>query len=426
MRNNTKDTDASGDLQNLESAQAISSVIGALDYPRAGMLVRLARLMLLIEHYRFWARVHFQMNGLTAVWGRVHRRLRLLFLASGNGKLDRALTNASRATEFQRNNTEMKGSSPRSSSRQELLWSLDELIYFRGRLHARGWAFSPGRTITAVSCKLPSGRCCDAGGYGIESRDIELEYGQEARNCRFAFAIDVPDNEMAGGITILFRSADGTRFEIKDPGRAIGADPLHRAAAKFWETVQAMTSGSVLEIGSRNRTGQVHRGLVPSSLQYTGFDIVAGKNVDVIGDAHFLSRYFPLKSFDVAFAYSVFEHLLMPWKVVVELNQVMKPGGMIMLTTHQAWPLHEEPWDFWRFSSHAWRGLFNRYTGFEILESVMGEQASIVPHILHSGVVGLDRDRCCLGSLVVARKTGDSNLLWDVDPGLLLDQPYPS
>jgi SAM-dependent methyltransferase len=420
-----KYTDPFGHLRNLEFNQTLRGVIGALAYPQAGMLVRFARFVLLIEHYWFWTRAHFRMGGLKAISERMRHRIKLSF-ASAEGKLDRGGSDAPPAGRLQENKPQRMHTAPSPSSRQELRWCLDEFIYFRGRVYAKGWAFCPEKPIVAVCCKLPSGRCCEADGYGLESRDVELAHGREARNCRFAFAVDVPENEMSGTITIVFLGPDGTRLEIKDPGRAINADPFHRAGARFWESLQGMTAGSVLEIGSRNRTGVVRKSLVPPSLQYTGFDIVPGQNVDVVGDAHFLSHYFPPNSFDVLFACSVFEHLLMPWKVVIELNRVMKSGGILMVTTHQTWPLHEEPWDFWRFSSHAWCGLFNRQTGFEVLESVMGEKASIVPHVLHPVVVGLDRQRCYLASLVVARKIGDTRLQWDVDPALLLDQEYPT
>jgi hypothetical protein len=34
-------------------------------------------------------------------------------------------------------------------------------------------------------------------------------------------------------------------------------------------------------------------------------------------------------------------------KVALEMNRIMKTGGLVMLATHQTWPLHEVPWDFW-------------------------------------------------------------------------------
>lgn len=47
----------------------------------------------------------------------------------------------------------------------------------------------------------------------------------------------------------------------------------------------------ILEIGARNVTGKTLRNLFPKA-NYTGFDYYPGENVDVIGDAHELSKYF--------------------------------------------------------------------------------------------------------------------------------------
>jgi len=47
------------------------------------------------------------------------------------------------------------------------------------------------------------------------------------------------------------------------------------------------------------------------------------------------------------------------------VNRALRPGGLTFHLTHQSWPLHEEPNDFWRFSDNAMRVLFGPETGFE-------------------------------------------------------------
>jgi SAM-dependent methyltransferase len=54
-----------------------------------------------------------------------------------------------------------------------------------------------------------------------------------------------------------------------------------------------------------------------------------GEGVDPVGDVHKLSQSFPLGHFDFVFSVSVFEHLLFPWKAVLEINKVLKTGGYI-------------------------------------------------------------------------------------------------
>jgi SAM-dependent methyltransferase len=154
-------------------------------------------------------------------------------------------------------------------------------------------------------------------------------------------------------------------------------------------------------------------------------DILSGDNVDVVGDAHTLSALFELKTFDAIFAISVFEHLLMPWKVALEMNRVMKTDGLAMIATHQAWPLHEAPWDFWRFSDQCWRGLFNKYTGFEIIDAAMGEPAFIVGRMLHRPNLEMERSPAYLGSVVLCRKIADTELSWDADVTKVIDTMYP-
>ena len=69
----------------------------------------------------------------------------------------------------------------------------------------------------------------------------------------------------------------------------------------------------------------------------------AGTNVDVVADAHELSSSFPRGNFHAVFALSVFEHLAMPWKVVLEPNAILAHGALVFVQTPQTYPLHNEP-----------------------------------------------------------------------------------
>ena len=189
--------------------------------------------------------------------------------------------------------------------------------------------------------------------------------------------------------------------------------------------VSSFEAPTVVEIGSRKSPGDAYASRLPAGSRYVGFDIKAGPNVDVVGDAHQISRHFSSASVDAAFSLSTIEHLAMPWKAVIDLNVVLKPGGIAFLATHQTWPLHEAPWDFWRLSKYAWRVLLNQATGFEILGAEMGLPGSIVPDLLTAPTAGLDEQPAFLGSAVLARKTGPTTLSWDVDLDAITEQSYP-
>ena len=212
---------------------------------------------------------------------------------------------------------------------------------------------------------------------------------------------------------------------MNETQNALAEDPYHACILRLQARLRGLTTGAVLEIGSRNRSGIIRRDFVPQGVRYVGLDIVAGENVDIIGDAHSLSSYFPAGTFSVIFSMSTFEHLLMPWKVVVEMNHVLQLDGEVFVTSHQTWPLHEEPWDFWRFSAHTWKALFNQFTGFEVIEVAMGERASIVPAVIHPAVNGLDAQPSFLGCAVRARKIGLPRVRWDAEVGAILNTSYP-
>jgi hypothetical protein len=127
----------------------------------------------------------------------------------------------------------------------------------------------------------------------------------------------------------------------------------------------------VLELGSRNVTGINLRSRF-SEARYVGFDFYAGENVDVVGDAHRLSRYFGAdERFDLIFSSAVFEHLSMPWVVAAEIQKLLKVGGYVFVETHFSFGAHERPWHFFQFSDQALRVLFNKSLGFDVVDSGM-------------------------------------------------------
>jgi SAM-dependent methyltransferase len=61
----------------------------------------------------------------------------------------------------------------------------------------------------------------------------------------------------------------------------------------------------------------------------------------------------PDASFDAVLCTQVLEHVSDPATVLAELHRVLRPGGHLWLTVPLAWPLHEEPFDFFRYTPHG-------------------------------------------------------------------------
>jgi SAM-dependent methyltransferase len=211
--------------------------------------------------------------------------------------------------------------------------------------------------------------------------------------------------------------------------RDTSADPYHLNFKFFVDAVnRAEHPGRILELGARNVTGAVYKPLFTRWREYVGFDIHPGENVDCVGDVHRLSRYVPTDHFDFVFSVSVFEHLAMPWQAVLEINKVLRTGGLLFIATHSAWPPHELPWDFWRYFENTFKVLLNPLTGFEIVRCSEGLPCAIVPRVTEPATVGLWTSPANLVVSVVARKIGapDPRLSWDVPLEEILRTTYPA
>lgn len=78
---------------------------------------------------------------------------------------------------------------------------------------------------------------------------------------------------------------------------------------------------------------------------------------------------FPDKEFDGALSSQVLEHVFEPNAFLQELNRVLKPNGVLLLTVPFMWEEHEKPYDFGRYSSFGLKSILER-NGFEVIEQM--------------------------------------------------------
>jgi SAM-dependent methyltransferase len=113
----------------------------------------------------------------------------------------------------------------------------------------------------------------------------------------------------------------------------------------------------VLDVGCGN---QPFRSLIEGlKANYTSIDAIQNpmNSVDVVQaiDSPTLSQNLALSTFDVVLCTEVMEHVF-DWPVAFEnLYKLTRPGGVVIITCPFFWPLHEEPYDFWRPTLHAIR-----------------------------------------------------------------------
>jgi len=152
-------------------------------------------------------------------------------------------------------------------------------------------------------------------------------------------------------------------------------------AFREFVTYAASTTGTVLELGARSVAPgrRPFRNLFGRAAKYIGVDLYEDANVDVVGDAHYLSNYVEKGSVDFIFSLSVIEHLQCPWLVIAELNRVLRLGGEVFVNVPHSWPIHEAPNDFWRFSDEGLKVLFGPNLGFEVVKSGLEDEVYIYP-----------------------------------------------
>jgi SAM-dependent methyltransferase len=113
--------------------------------------------------------------------------------------------------------------------------------------------------------------------------------------------------------------------------------------------------------------GGTYRGLFASPLwTYTGLDMQAGSNVDILA----IEPYkWPIEdsSFDVVISGQCLEHVEEPWLWIKEVERVCRPGGLVILIVPWSCGEHRYPVDCWRILPDGMRVLLTKCAKMEIL-----------------------------------------------------------
>ncbi|MFH1739053.1 MAG: class I SAM-dependent methyltransferase [bacterium] len=120
--------------------------------------------------------------------------------------------------------------------------------------------------------------------------------------------------------------------------------------------------------------------LLPLASEYISLDISSDRATpSAVGSL--LALPFAQNSFDTVFCSQVLEHVPEPAIALSELERVLAPGGVLLLTAPHLAYLHNEPHDFFRFTRHGLAHLCSQ-AGFHVEEIVpAGGLLSFVGHI---------------------------------------------
>jgi len=140
----------------------------------------------------------------------------------------------------------------------------------------------------------------------------------------------------------------------------IGSGDASAAEAAFRDALSVKDAPSVLELGTLRWDPGFpthHKVWAPHASRYVMSDVAPGTDVDVVADAHTMAEDID-GSFDAIIAVSVWEHLRQPWVAAAQMAQLMSQDAIAFVCTHQTFPIHGYPHDYFRFTDRALAALF--------------------------------------------------------------------
>lgn len=142
---------------------------------------------------------------------------------------------------------------------------------------------------------------------------------------------------------------------------------VYNICDKFLEKYAQYLSGTLVDLGCGEAPFKSF--FLQYADTYIGVDWSSTSHdsqADVISD---LNKEILLKSAyaDSLISISVMEHLYNPQTFLSEAFRILKPGGNFVLQVPWQWHLHEEPHDYFRYTPHGLKFLFEQ-AGFENIE----------------------------------------------------------
>jgi SAM-dependent methyltransferase len=135
----------------------------------------------------------------------------------------------------------------------------------------------------------------------------------------------------------------------------------------------------LVEIGARAAEGQEDiadvRAIFTAS-EHIGCDIQEGPGVDRVEDVHALS--FADNSIGTVVCFDTLEHVADPIRALEEIHRVLKPGGLVAMSSVMFFVIHAHPWDFWRFTPEGFNLLLRPFESRLVLANGWTEMPETV------------------------------------------------
>lgn len=132
----------------------------------------------------------------------------------------------------------------------------------------------------------------------------------------------------------------------------------------------------LLSVGAGGKVG----GMIMLAAKTKGFevqqlDVDAERNPDILAD---ICSWKAVETYDHIIAFEVLEHTHDPKAAAENLFVSLKPEGRLSLTTPFIFPIHEAPYDYFRFTRYGLEKLFSKFNEVQIKERNSWAQTILV------------------------------------------------
>lgn len=93
--------------------------------------------------------------------------------------------------------------------------------------------------------------------------------------------------------------------------------------------------------------------------KYVGADMREGPGVDVILNLHQIDL--PSELVGTVLILDTLEHVEFLRKAIKEAHRILKPDGILVISSVMNYPIHDHPYDYWRFTPEAFRSLLKPF-----------------------------------------------------------------
>ncbi len=149
----------------------------------------------------------------------------------------------------------------------------------------------------------------------------------------------------------------------------IFVNPFYFARRGLYLHIKSLSSfiyGKTLDIGCG---GKPYKNLCNSS-EYIGLEIDSPENrKNKDADYFYDGKNIPFQDgeFDSVITNQVLEHVFNPDVFILEVNRVLKDGGILLISIPFIWDEHEQPYDYARYSSFGLKYLLENH-GFSVIK----------------------------------------------------------